>query len=112
MEDMHIKVKMLDGRQIEVAVPRGGRIAEISERVLEAEDAPIHKMIRLIYGGRVMQPADNIADYGLGPDVVIHAVISDAPGHVSPRAAAPSQPAAHTSWPRRAAASREATNVK
>ena len=44
---MQIKVKMLDGRQIEVAVPRGGRIADISERVLEAEDAPIHKMIRL-----------------------------------------------------------------
>ena len=103
MEDMQIKVKMLDGRQIEVTVPSGGRIADISERVLEAEDAPIHKMIRLIYGGRVMQPADSIAEYGLGPDVVIHAVISDAPGHVSPRAAAPSQPAAHTSWSQLAA---------
>ena len=71
--ELVLRVKMLDGREIQVAVPRAGRIADVAEKVLEAEDAPMHKMIRLIYGGRLMQPEDPIAVYNIGPQVVIHA---------------------------------------
>ena len=95
---MIVRVKMIDGRQIEVSVPRDGRIADIADRVLEAEDAPMHKMIRLIYTGRLMLPEDTIAQYNLGPEVVIHAVISDAPFHV-PHSQAPQHEAPHGSRP-------------
>jgi len=71
--ELVLRVKMIDGREIQVAVPRAGRIADVAEKVLEAEDAPIHKMIRLIYGGRLMQPENPIAVYNIGPQVVIHA---------------------------------------
>ncbi len=71
--ELVLRVKMIDGREIQVDVPRAGRIADVAEKVLEAEDAPIHKMIRLIYGGRLMQPEDPIAVYNIGPQVVIHA---------------------------------------
>jgi len=81
-DEMALRVKMIDGREIEVAVPRDGKIAHIAERVLDAEDAPLHKMIRLIYGGRLLQPEDLISAYNIGPQVVIHAVISDVPVHI------------------------------
>ncbi len=71
--ELVLRVKMIDGREIQVDVPRAGRIADVAEKVLEAEDAPMHKMIRLIYGGRLMQPEDPIAVYNIGPQVVIHA---------------------------------------
>jgi hypothetical protein len=71
--ELVVRVKMIDGREIEVEVDRAGRIADVAEKVLEAEDAPMHKMIRLIYGGRLLQPEDPIAAHNIGPHVVIHA---------------------------------------
>lgn len=68
-----MRVKMIDGREIQVSVPRAGMIADVAEKVLEAEDAPVHKMIRLIYGGRLMQPEDPIVVYNIGEQDVIHA---------------------------------------
>jgi hypothetical protein len=95
--ELVLRVKMIDGRELAVSVPSRGRIADIAERVLEVEDAPMHKMIRLIYGGRLLQPHDPIANYNIGPDVVIHAVISDAPFH-APQPSAPQRERAHTAW--------------
>jgi hypothetical protein len=92
--ELALRVKLIDGREIAVTVPAAGKVADIAERVLEAEDAPMHKMIRLIYGGRLLQPRDPIASCGIGPQVVIHAVISDAPSHLAASMASP-QDAAH-----------------
>lgn len=103
-EMMVLRVKLIDGREIEVEVPRAGGIADIAEKVLDAEDAPMHKMIRLIYGGRLLQPEDRISAYNIGPQVVIHAVISDVPlqneqpAHPPPGSAVPprrTNPTAH-----------------
>eukprot|EP00802_Teleaulax_amphioxeia_P023447 Tamp_24029.p1 GENE.Tamp_24029~~Tamp_24029.p1 ORF type:complete len:235 (+),score=37.30 Tamp_24029:60-707(+) len=96
--ELVVRVKMIDGREIEVEVDRAGRIADVAEKVLEAEDAPMHKMIRLIYGGRLLQPEDPIAAHNIGPHVVIHAVISDAPFHVQ-SSGAHGDAAAHGSHP-------------
>lgn len=92
--EVALRVKLIDGREIAVTVPAAGKVADIAERVLEAEDAPMHQMVRLIYSGRLLQPRDPIASYGIGPQVVIHAVISDAPSHLA-EAMAPPQDRAH-----------------
>lgn len=97
-EALLLRVKMIDGREIEVEVPSNGRIADVAEKVLEAEDAPMHKMIRLIYGGRLLQPEDIIAAYNISSQVVIHAVITDAPFH-APHSDVPQHGAAHGALP-------------
>jgi len=79
--DLVLRIKMIDAREIEVTVLREGRVADIAEAVLEAEDAPMNKMIRLIFGGRLLQPLDAIAASNIHDYAVIHAVITDAPSH-------------------------------
>jgi hypothetical protein len=79
--ELVLRIKMIDAREIAVTVPREGRVADIAEAVLEAEDAPMNKMIRLIFGGRLLQPQDAIAASNINDYAVIHAVITDAPTH-------------------------------
>jgi hypothetical protein len=98
VEELVLRVKMIDGREIEVEVRSDGRIADVAEKVLEAEDAPMHKMIRLIYGGRLLQPQDTIAAYNISSQVVIHAVITDVPFH-APHNDVPQHGAAHGAPP-------------
>ena len=81
MSSVVLRIKMIDAREIAVTVPRDGRVADIAEAVLEAEDAPMNKMIRLIFGGRLLQPQDAIAASNINDYAVIHAVITDAPTH-------------------------------
>lgn len=51
------------------------------DQVLDSEDAPMHKMVRLIFAGKLLIPdqGNNLRTYAIPDGAVVHAVLSDAP---------------------------------
>jgi len=72
---MHIKVKTLTGKEIEIDIETDDTIARIKERVEEKEGIPPPQQ-RLIFGGKQLSDEKTAFEYKIGGGSVLHPVLA------------------------------------
>ncbi|KAI5166182.1 ubiquitin-like protein Nedd8 [Nematocida sp. ERTm5] len=72
---MHIKIKTLEGTEVQLEVDKAMKVKQVKELLQEKEAISIEQQ-RLIYGGKQLVDANTLETYGIQNNDVLHLVLA------------------------------------
>ncbi|EHY64452.1 ubiquitin-like protein Nedd8 [Nematocida ausubeli] len=72
---MHIKIKTLEGTEVQLEVDKSMKIRNIKELLQEKEAISVEQQ-RLIYGGKQLVDANTLETYSIQNNDVLHLVLA------------------------------------